>query len=209
MKTSAILAVCLGLLMTNVWAAPDIGKYVKFDPADYSQVVTECDRRAGHPEDPYGVVAGNKRAEMDLPKAIEVCTAAVAADPTNPRLRYQLARSYGYSNMGDKAMEHRLAAVRAGYPQSLFVVGYLYSIGQTIDKDICTAAELFRRSAIAGRLAGQVAFPHHVMRGDFDKCPVKKDMDEMKGFLAAAKASTSDFYQTMLIEELMEGLDEG
>lgn len=208
MRVAGILSVSVLLVFVARAEEPDIGEYVEFDPAKYSQEVTDCDRAMGHPEDPHKVVPGKTRSEIDLPEAIELCTAAVEADPENPRLRYQLGRAYGYSGRGEEAMEHRLVAVRAGYPQSLFVIGYLYSIGQTIDQNTCVAAELFRRSAKAGRLAGQVAFPHHVIRGDFDECEVAKEPDEMLGFLAAAEEGDDlDFYQRLLIAELRSGVE--
>ena len=66
---------------------------------------------------------------MDFDRAIEACEAAVALDPENPRLRYQLARAYGYSGQGEKAYPHRAAAIAWDYPQSLFVNGYLHLLG--------------------------------------------------------------------------------
>ena len=62
---------------------------------------------------------------------------AVAADPENPRLNYQLGRAYGYSGMGEEAMPYRLKALEKDYPQSLFVIGYLYLLGRTIEQDTC------------------------------------------------------------------------
>ena len=198
------LAVFLFPMLTGpVWAADDPPT---FDRSKYSQEVTECDRQAGHKLDPYKVVPGKSRPEIDLEAAIAACKAAVAKDPENPRLHYQLGRAYGYSGRGEDAMPHRMKAVEANYPQSLFVTGFLYMNGQTIEKDVCRGAELIRRSAQMGRLAGQVAFPRHALRGDFDDCDVPMDRDEMLGFLAAAEEQTREYLDTMLIEDLRERL---
>jgi TPR repeat protein len=179
-----------------------------FDPTAFSQDVTECDRLASHPEDPFHVAPGRSRSEIDLPAAIAACEAAVKADPKNPRLNYQLARVYGYSGVGEKAIPYRAAAVDADYPQALFVVGYLHLMGLNKQpQDTCRAGELIRRSAQQGRLAGQVGFVRWALAGRFDDCPVPRDPAEMLGFLQAAKPQAgSDFYKSQLIEVLEEQL---
>ena len=182
-----------------------------FDPAKYSQQVTACDRLASHPEDPFHVAPGLAREAIDLPAAIAACEQAVKEDPGHPRLRYQLARVYGYSGMGEKAVPHRAAAVAADYPQALFVVGFLHLYGLNKQpQDTCRAAELIRRSALQGRLAGQVGFVRWALDGTFDGCPVKRDPQEMRAFLAAARAQAGgDFYQGMLVDVLEERLPGG
>lgn len=177
-----------------------------FDPKAYSQDVTECDRLASHPEDPFHVSPGRSRSEIDLPAAIAACEAAVKADPKNPRLNYQLARVYGYSGVGEKAIPYRAVAVDADYPQALFVVGYLHLMGLNKQpQDTCRAGELIRRSAQQDRLAGQVGFVRWALEGRFDGCPVPRDPAEMRGFLEAArKHAGSDFYKTLLIDVLEE-----
>lgn len=182
-----------------------------FDPKPYSQEVTECDRRASHPEDPFRVAPGSSRDQIDLPAAIAACEAAVEADPKNPRLNYQLARVYGYSGVGEKAIPYRAVAVDADYPQALFVVGYLHLLGLNKQpQDRCRAGELIRRSAQQDRLAGQVGFVRWALAGRFDGCPVPRDPAEMLGFLGAAKKHAGgDFYKAQLIEVLEEQVRAG
>ena len=50
------------------------------------------------------------------------------------------------------------------------MIGYLYSIGRTIEPDICKTSELWQRAARYRRLAALVALPRHSLRGDFDAC---------------------------------------
>ena len=175
-----------------------------FDPARHSQAPTDCDRLAAHPDDPNRVAPGRARADIDLPAAIAACEAAVRADPRNPRLNYQLARVYGYSGQGGKALPYRKAATDADYPQALFVVGYITLLGMNEQpQDTCAAAELIRRSAHQGRLAGQLGFVHYVVTGRFDGCGVRQDAAEMQGFLDAAKQQLGgDYYKSLLVEQL-------
>ena len=179
-----------------------------FDPTKYARTVTECDRLAAHPEDPYAVAPGRTRAEVlaVADRALAACQAAVEADPQNPRLRYQLARVYGYSGQGEKALPHRKAAVEADYPQALFVVGFLYLTGLNQNpKDVCRAGELIRESAQQGRLAGQVGFVRYALQGLFDDCPVVRDPDEMLAFLTAAREQIGgDYYKGLLVDVLEE-----
>jgi len=199
--TAVVLALALPVLAEE---AP----LVRFDPSRYSSDVTECDRLAAHPEDPYAVAPGRTRAQIlaVADRAIAACELAVVADPHNPRLHYQLARVYGYSGQGEKSLPHRQAAVDAHYPQSLFVVGYLYLTGLNKNpKDTCRAGELIRESAQQGRLAGQVGFVRYTLQGLFDQCPVRKDADEMLAFLTAARATVGgDYYQGLLVDVLEE-----
>ncbi len=179
-----------------------------FDPSKHSQTVTECDRLASHPEDPYRVAPGRERPQIDLPKAIEVCRAAVQADPKNPRLNYLYGRVLGYSGRGAEGLANRRAAVDADYPQALFVIGYITVFGMNQQpKDVCQGAEWIRRSAQQGRVAGQLGFPRYVLAGMFDGCPVRKDKQEMLGFVAAARQQfKGDYYQGLLADMLDEDL---
>lgn len=176
-----------------------------YDRDAYDRTVTECDRMAAHYDDPEAVTDGVGRSDMDTQAAIEACQAAVAADPGNPRLNYQLARAYGYSGQHETGQPYRDAALAAGYPQSLFVVGYIRLMNwDGRGEDPCYGGELIRRSAEAGRFAGLVGFPHYALSGEFDGCEAYPVIDEteMLGFLDAAEAQTDDFYRSMLITQL-------
>lgn len=175
----------------------------------WSQEVTECDLQASHGLDPFHVSPGISRSNMDFEKAQAACEEAVRNDPDNPRLNYLLGRVYGYSGQWQKAMPYRLKAVEAEYPQSLFVIGYLYFSGTTIDeKAPCKTVVMWRRAAELGRMAAQVGLPRHYMRGDFDSCGVEIPKAELAGYLDAADAQTSDYYTSMLIEDLKTELNQ-
>lgn len=197
-------ALFTGLLAAGL-AVPALAvEFEDYDFSRWSQAVTECDRLTAHGRDPGHNADPVSQAEMDKPAAIAACTAAVAADPENPRLNYQLGRAYGYSGMGDKAMPYRLKAVEKDYPQSLFVIGYLYFLGLTIDQDRCKAQELWIRGAKYQRLAALVALPRHTMAGDFDDCGREIPTADLRAYLERAGELSSDYYVGMLVEELLE-----
>jgi hypothetical protein len=176
-------------------------------------VITPCDRLAAHPSDPDKLLPGVSQAELlaagaDL--AIKACEEAVAADPQNPRLNYQLARSLGYSGRGNEAQVYRDRAVAGDYPQALFVVGYVYLTGNGAPKDVCKAATLIRRSALAGRFAGLVGYPHYVATGVFSSCAeVRVNVPELLGFLDRAKAHSenNDYYRGILLDSARESVN--
>ena len=207
-----VLTVTTMAMTTMAVAAVRVDEIPKYDASKYSQKVTGCDLLAGHPKDPYKVVVGLEKMDMDLPGAIGACRAAVARDPTNPRLNYQLARVYGYSGMGEKAYPYRDTALAAGYPQSVMVYGLLHMTGQNkARKDKCLAGELLHRSALLyGR--GQINFVLWSLRGEFAGCSVKQDPKEMLEFLEAADQHASNYLQKTVIEmarEQVKALMEG
>jgi len=202
------LIVCAcALIAANAANAADIAfdEIETYHRADYSRTPTSCDEYAAHPGDPERVSEGVSQNEMDKPAAIAACLEAVADDPENPRLNYQLARAYGYSGQHKEGDPFRNKAVRKGYPQSLFVVGYIRIEGwDGRPAAPCYGGELVRLSAQAGRFAGLVGFPHYAMSGRFDACsnfPVV-NRSEMAAFLDRADDDASDFYQRLLVAEL-------
>jgi len=201
----------LCLLGWVVAIASPIAHAVEFEDygfSRFSQEVTECDRLASHGRDPGHVAPAVSSSGMDKPAAIAACQPAVAADPDNATLNYQLARAYGYSGRGEEAMPYRLKALEADYPQSLFVIGYLYSIGRTIEPDICKTYELWQRAARYRRLAALVALPRHSLRGDFEACGPAIPPEDLRAYLNEAKAQSSDYYVGMLVDDLQSDVNE-
>lgn len=198
------LLVATGALAAGAASAADP---VKFDPSQYSQTVTACDRNAAHGDDPFRVAPGRERVDMDLPRAIAVCEADLRLDPKNPRLQYQLGRALTYSDRVKEGLPLLEQSAAAGYPQSQFVAGFLYLRGDYgAPKNPCRGGELIRDSAISGRFAGRVGFPAWALEGRFKGCPVRQDPAEMIGFLEAAKATRPDFYKGLLVDVLLREL---
>lgn len=197
------------VLSTLLWlvAADPFADIKRYDRDAWSQTVTVCDELAAHGNDPEAVASGVSQAAMDIDAAIAACTEAVAADRGNPRLNYQLARAYGYAGRHAEGEPYRDTALRAGYPQSLFVVGYIRVMDwDGRGKDACYGGELIRRSAEAGRFAGLVGFPHYALLGEFDGCDAwpRVDREEMLGFLDTAASEAGDYYQRILVQQLAD-----
>lgn len=190
------------LLMASASFAADAPK------PTWSQEITECDRQASHGEDPWHVAPGKEKKDMNFATAIPACLEALKKDPDNPRLNYQMGRLYGYSGQWEKGMPYRMKAVDAKYPQSLFVIGWLYLSGDTIDKkDPCKTITMWREAAKLNRLAAQVGIPHYQKLGAFKGCGVEIPNEEMLGYLdAASKQTNGDFYIRLLVEELQADL---
>lgn len=193
-----------GLVILFFASAVHAVEFEDYDFSRWSQAVTGCDMLAAHDRDPGHVGTPATSSTMDKEAAIAACHVAVKADPENPRLNYQLGRAYGYSGRGEEAMPYRLKALEADYPQSTFVIGYLYLIGRTIEQDTCKALELWQRSARHRRLAALIALPRHYLRGDFDKCGATISPGDLRAYLEEAKKVSDDFYVGMLADELLE-----
>jgi len=196
------------LLMQTAVPLETIATYAR---EDWDRSITDCDLQIAHPSDPEKVADGVSRTDADLPAAIEACLAALESDPENPRLNYQLARAYGYSGLHAEGQPYRDAALAAGYPQSLFVVGYIrLENWDGRGADPCYGGELIRQSAHAGRFAGLVGFPHYYLMGEFEGCETYPAIDtaEMAGFLDAAEERAGDYYQGLLVQQLKARLPE-
>ena len=83
----------LGGVVAMVTSAAHAVEFEDYDFSRFSQEVTECDRLASHGRDPGHVAPAVSSSGMDKPAAIAACQQAVAADPDNPRLNYQLGRA--------------------------------------------------------------------------------------------------------------------
>ncbi|MBT8443657.1 MAG: hypothetical protein KJO13_02860 [Gammaproteobacteria bacterium] len=175
--------------------------------ASASEEKTECDRLVSHPRDPDRVTTGVPTSEVDVPAGIAACEAAVKADPDSARAHYQLGRVYFYDGQVDEAMPHLEIAAAASHRQTMFVLGYILDTGLSgVDPDTCRTEDLWARAARAGRLAALVTYPHHVVRGRFDDCTVQVSNDEMMGFLEQAVTFDLDYYQRVLVADVMEDL---
>lgn len=164
---------------------------------------TECDRITAHPDDPDRVATGVERKEIDLPRAIAVCEVQLAVDPSNARIRYQLARVLFYAGQQERAVTEMRAAADAGYRQAQFVFGVLVSNQRSnAPQDICVTEKYWLRAARAARQAARVSYVRHFLNGRFNSCERQADLAEMKRFLVEAASASSNYYEGMLIEDL-------
>jgi TPR repeat protein len=176
-------------------------------PLSAAEEITQCDVLVSHPLDPDRITDGVSSVNVLHEEGIAACLAAVTRDPENPRLNFQLGRVYFYDGQTEKALSHLEQAADAGYRQAQFVLGYVLDSGLGgADKEPCRTEDLWLRAARSGRLAALVSYPHHVMRGGFNNCRVQTGDAEMMTFLEQAKARELDYYQTVLVDDLVEDL---
>lgn len=115
------------------------------------KTVATCDQLASSPLDPaVPDGTGVQFGDIDANAAIAACTSAVAANPDNARLRFQLARSYDVAEQFDKAIAEYRAAADQGYALALSSLGSLYEGGYGLDADPAEAARLYEQAAADG-----------------------------------------------------------
>jgi TPR repeat protein len=97
---------------------------------------TECDRLAGSPTDPNRVGAGIGLYGIEPAEAITACERALAADPHNPRLLYNLGRAHVARSLLDNQPEQKAqagqsfrAAADQGYPAAQVALAAFYWLG--------------------------------------------------------------------------------
>ncbi len=176
-------------------------------PARAAGPVTECDRLASHPEDPQRVAPGVAREAIDIPQALAVCAKAVAEDPANARLRYQLARLLFYGNQTSEAMREMRRSADDGHAQAQFVFGTFITRNRPdAPKDVCLAESYWKKSGAGGRQAARVQYLRYTLQGAFDACPGKASGDELVDILSAAQEASRNFYEGLLLEDLATAL---
>lgn len=165
--------------------------------------MAECDRRAAYPDDPNRAAPGVAREDIDLPTTIQACERAVAAEPANFRVRYQLARVLFYAGQNERAVATMHAAADGGYAQAQFVFGTFIDRGREgAPTDICLTEQYWRKSAAGGRQAARVAYVRHSLRGRFKGCSNSATQDELADLLGTAADSAKNYYERLLIEDL-------
>lgn len=201
-KLCAVMAGAGAIAATPAFAETlggiEIGGWNK---AAYSQVPTSCDRLSAYAPDRDAVSPPLAHEQIDVPKAIKACRAAIAKEPANPRFHYQIARLLGYA--GDEASAHseRLIAARAGYPSALYVLGFQRAFAKT-GGDLCGGAALMRRSADLGAFAGQVGYANYQLAGKFAACPALADKPALTALLGAAAKGTKGHFEDLLVASL-------
>jgi TPR repeat protein len=137
-----------------------------------ASAVTPCDREAGHGLDQDGVVAGVSRSAMDFDAAEKACRQAVADYPAHARSNYQLARVLYYSGKGKESLPFMQVSADAGYPQAIFVLGFIQTIEDQVPVNFCAAAALWTKSAALDHPWTGVYLPWEYLKGNFADCDI-------------------------------------
>lgn len=117
-----------------------------------------CDKLAAHPADPARPidVEGTKTGTIEVDIAIEACMLAIADEPDNARLHFQLGRAYFDKTYYGSAFREFSTAADAGYAAAKGTLGYLHDEGLGTHVDKTKAAALYREAA-----DGNVSFAAH------------------------------------------------
>jgi len=113
-----------------------------------SVAVTDCDRLASSPYDPSrpAGIAGKELYDI-RPEAVDACRAAVAQDPDDPRVQYQLGRALMMQRHFDEAMSLLQKGADKNFAPSKMAIGVLYTVGYGVKQDDRIAMEWFIKAA--------------------------------------------------------------
>lgn len=169
--------------------------------------VVACDAVAAHPDDPDSIGQGRVKAEIDLPKAIEICQTASETQPDNLRIRYQYARMLFYSGERHTSLIEMKSAADDGYRQAQFVYGVFVNYQRKgAPADLCIAEKYWNNSASQGRQAAIVNYLKERLKDRFKNCTNMASFDQMKKWLEVAETQSKNYYETLFIKDLSERL---
>ena len=114
-----------------------------------------CDRLASSPFDSSRPtnLAGVEISDLDPAAAIPACRAALAADPANPRLTFELGRALAKQGGSEEAIALYRKAAAGGHAGAMNVLGMFYEGGKEVPKDMAEAMRWYEKGAAAGNSA--------------------------------------------------------
>lgn len=112
--------------------------------------ISACDIWASDPFDPRRIADGVEWGLVNTRAAIRDCAAAVAAQPDNPRLNFNLARALDVAERFAEAEGFYRRAAEQSYAAALKNLGYMHRTGRGMPRDFETAAELYYLAALQG-----------------------------------------------------------
>ncbi|MEW4467233.1 hypothetical protein AB1K62_05305 [Parasphingorhabdus sp. JC815] len=141
---------------------------------------------ASHPADPNRVARGLQRPQMDLPAAEAACRSAVAAEPENARSIYQLGRTIYYQGRHQESVPYLQKSADIGYPQAIFVLAYVQTLGGAVKKDYCKAQSLWKRGVGLQHPWSGYHLVENQLNGKFAGCKEQVSDAEMSRFMHLA-----------------------
>ena len=139
-----------------------------------SAVVTPCDIVAGDPDDPRRITDGVPWGLVNVRQGIQECSAALAKDPTNPRLLHLMGRLLDIQSRYDDAEGFYRLASSLNYDASLVNLGFMFVAAKGRDRDYEQALKLYRQAADLGNLRARTNIGEMFERGWF----VERNLDE-------------------------------
>jgi len=139
-----------------------------------SRVITGCDITAGDPDDPRRITDGVAWGLVNVHRALQDCSAALAEDPSNPRLLHQMGRVLDIQGRYAEAEGFYRFAAASEYSGALVNLGFMYVTGKGRERDYKEAMKLYRRAADLGNLRARTNIGEMFQRG----WSVDKNLDE-------------------------------
>ncbi|MEL6264152.1 MAG: caspase family protein [Pseudomonadota bacterium] len=119
--------------------------------------VTACDQWVSSPLDPRRVSDGVPWGVVNTRDAVRDCSVAVADDPENPRLAFNLGRALDIAERFDTARRFYERAAAEGYGAAHRNLGYMYRSGRGVEPDERRAAMHYFQAVETGLPAARSA----------------------------------------------------
>ena len=139
-----------------------------------SAVVTPCDIVAGDPDDPRRITDGVPWGLVNVRQGLQECSAALAMDPTDPRLLHLMGRLLDIQGRYGEAEQFYRLASSLNYNASLVNLGFMFVSAKGRDRDYEQALKLYRQAADLGNLRARTNIGEMFERGWF----VERNLDE-------------------------------
>jgi uncharacterized protein len=126
-------------------------------PDGIDSLITECDIVAADPYDDGRITAGVPWGLVNTSIAIRACVRAVAKDPNNPRLLFNLGRALDIAERFEEAEKFYRQAADLGYASGFKNLGFMERTGRGRPENPEGAAKLYLQSALRGSDGGKTA----------------------------------------------------
>lgn len=170
-----------------------------------SEIITGCDITAGDPDDPRRIADGVAWGLVNVRRALQDCSAALAEDPSNPRLLHQMGRVLDIQGRYAAAEGFYRFSAASEYSGALVNLGFMYVTGKGRDRNYEEAMKLYRRAADLGNLRARTNIGEMFQRG----WSVDKNLDEaVLWYKLAAQNGWPNALDTMA-NLFLKGRDDG
>jgi len=159
-------------------------------------LVTPCDRLAAHPADTQKLAVGVSQDQLDLHAARTACIQALADQPENGRILYQLSRTYMSTGAGDddSGLVYLRKSAEHGYAQGQYTLAMLLLRQPDDDAHRCDGGKLLVAAARQRHFSSKIMLGQYWLDGKFQGCALPIAHTEIGDMISQAgdMASTSE-----------------
>lgn len=143
---------CATALAAFLWAILSHGPASRSEP---NPAVHDCDRLAASSNDDRAVAPPVSDEDINVPRAIQACKAALNQFPNTSRFQAQLGRAFYKAGRDEEAVQWFLRAAERDYGYGMTSLGWMYREGRGVSQDDTIAVAWFRRGAEQGNAQAQ------------------------------------------------------